>query len=90
MAATIFIKFSGFIVHSTPNSMILSAFPEKIPETGKILKNFFLSPNVGPEPTDQSRLNSIYRVLSNITSPYFCFKHISLFCAAIGAFFASS
>ena len=30
MAQTIFIKFCGFIVHSSPNNMALSDFPEKI------------------------------------------------------------
>ena len=32
MVPTIFIKFCGFIVHSNPNNMALSAFPEKIAE----------------------------------------------------------
>ena len=42
MALTILIKFSGFIVglHSKPNNMTLMAFPEKIPETRKIVFNF--------------------------------------------------
>ena len=35
MVPTIFIKFCGFIVHSKPNNVTLSAFPEKIPETEK-------------------------------------------------------
>ena len=40
MAPTILIKFSGFIVHSKPNNMTLSAFPEKIRETRKIVFHF--------------------------------------------------
>ena len=35
MAPTNLIKFFGFIVHSQPNNMTLSAFPEKVPETEK-------------------------------------------------------
>ena len=35
MAPTKLIKFCGFTVHSKPNSVTLSAYPEKIPETGK-------------------------------------------------------
>ena len=35
MVPTILIKFCGFIVHSKPNNMTQSAFPEKIPETEK-------------------------------------------------------
>ena len=35
MAPTNLIKFCVFIVHSKPNNMTLSAFPEKIPETKK-------------------------------------------------------
>ena len=60
MAPTILIKFCGFIVHSKPNNMTLSAFPGKIPETRKIVFNFLsvASPNVGPKPNDQSRSNS--------------------------------
>ena len=33
---TILIKFCEFIAHLKPNNVTLSAFPEKIPETGKI------------------------------------------------------
>ena len=35
MAPTKLIKFCGFTVHSKPNNVTLSAFPEKIPETEK-------------------------------------------------------
>ena len=35
VAPTIFMKFCGFIAHSKPNNVTLSAFPEKIPETEK-------------------------------------------------------
>ena len=64
MAPTTLIKFCGFIVSSKPNNMALSTFPRKIPET-----NFFFcpSPNVEPEPSDKSRSNSIYSVLSQIS-----------------------
>ena len=34
-----FIEFCGFIVHSKPKNMILSAFPEKIPEIEKKKKS---------------------------------------------------
>ena len=40
MVLTILIKFCGVIVHSKPNNMTLSAFPEKIPETRKMVFNF--------------------------------------------------
>ena len=42
MAPTILIKFCEFIVglYSKPNSMTLSAFPGKFPETIKIVFNF--------------------------------------------------
>ena len=63
MAPTIFIKFCGLIAHSEPNNMVLSAFLGKIPETGKMFLNFFPSPNVRAELTDQPRLNSTCRVL---------------------------
>ena len=60
MAPTSLIKFCGFIVHSKPNSMTLSAFPGKIPETRKIVFNFLsASPNVAPKPTGQSHSKSI-------------------------------
>ena len=51
MVPTILIKFYEFIVHSKHNNMTLSAFPQKIRETGKILKFFFSSPKAGPKPT---------------------------------------
>ena len=41
MAPTILIKFCGLVVHSKHNNMTLSAFPGKIPETGKIYFFFF-------------------------------------------------
>ena len=63
MAPKILIKCCGFIVHSKPN-MTLSAFPEKIPDTRKIVFNFLsvASPNVAPKPTGQSHSHSISRV----------------------------
>ena len=68
MAPTILIKFCGFIVHSKPNIMTLSAFPGKIPETRKIAILIFCpSPNVAPKPTSQSRSHSISRVLLQIS-----------------------
>ena len=67
MAATIFIKFCGFIVHSKTNNMTLSVFP------GKSLKleNYFLiyCPSSKHWPT---RSNSIY--LANISRTFFRFR----------------
>ena len=71
MAITILIKFCGFIVHTKHNNMTLSAFPGKIPETGKIYFNFFSSPNAGPKRIHQSRSNSISRVLLQISQAVF-------------------
>ena len=73
MAPTIFIKFCGFIVHSNPKNMALSAFPEKILVNRKIFfLIFYPSPNVAPKPTDQSCLNSIFRVVLQLSpaSPF--------------------
>ena len=75
MVPTILITFSGFIVHSKPNIMTLSAFSEKIPETRKIVFNFLSSPNLAPKPNDQSRSNSISRVPLQISlAPSFRFR----------------
>ena len=71
MAPTILIKFCGLTVHSKPKNMTLSAFPEKIPETRKLVFNFCSSPNVAPKPTDQSRSNSIPRDPLQISLAYF-------------------
>ena len=63
MAQTILIKCCGFIVHSMPNNITLSAFPRKIPQTRKIVFLIFCPPpNVAPKPTSQSRSHSISRV----------------------------
>ena len=72
MAPTILIKFCGFIVHSNPKNMALSAFPGKILLTKKIFLIFYSSPYVAPKPTDQSCSNSIYRVLLQLSpaSPF--------------------
>ena len=68
MALTILIKFCGFRVLSNPNNMTLSAFPEKIPETGKtFFFIFYPIPNVAPKPTAQSCSNSISRVVWQIS-----------------------
>ena len=68
MAPTIFIKFCGFIVHSNPNNMALSAFPEKILVNRKLISIiFYPSPNVAPNPTDQSCSNSIFRVVLQLS-----------------------
>ena len=75
MTPTIFIKFCVFMIHSNPNNMTLSAFPEKIPETGKIYFNFFSSPNAGPKRTHQFRSKSISRVLSQISRTLFFSFH---------------
>ena len=58
MALTILFKFCGFIVHSKPNNMTLSAFRGKIPETRKIVLIFCPSPDVAPKPSGQSRSHS--------------------------------
>ena len=71
MAPTILIKFCGFIVHSKHNNMTLSAFPGKIPETGKIYFKFFPSPNSRPKLTHQSRSKLVSRVLSQISRTLF-------------------
>ena len=67
------IKFCGFIVHSKPNNMTLSAIPGKISETRKIVFNFLsvASPNVAPKPTSQSRAHSISRVPLQISLAHF-------------------
>ena len=72
MSPTIFIKFCGFIVHSNPRNMALSAFPRKILLTRKIFFNFLYAPNVAPKPTDQCFSNSIFRVLLQLSpvSPF--------------------
>ena len=65
MATTNFIKFCGFIVHSNPDNMTQSTFPGKILETEKKKKIIFFYfsvrplPTLAPNPTDQSRSDSI-------------------------------
>ena len=71
MAPTILIKFCGFIVHSKPNNMILSAFAGKIPVTRKIIYNFLSVANVAPKPTGQSRSNSVSKVPLQISLAHF-------------------
>ena len=71
MATRILIKFCGFIVHSKPNNMTLSALPGKIPETRKIVLNFCRSPNVALKLTHQSRSHSISRVPLQLSPAYF-------------------
>ena len=44
MAPTILFKYCGYIVYLKPNNMALSAFPEKIPETGKNIAYFKFFP----------------------------------------------
>ena len=56
------LNFCGFIVHSKPNNVTLSAFPGKIPETRKIVLIFYTTLNLAPKPTEQSRSHSISRV----------------------------
>ena len=72
MAPTIFIKFCGFIVHSNPKNMALSAFSGKVLLTRKFFFNFLSAPNVAPKPTDQSCSNSIVRLLLQLSpaSPF--------------------
>ena len=70
MARTILIKFCGFIAHSKPNNMILSAFFRK--KYLKLEKEYFIfcpSPNVAPKLHDQS----LY--IGNLRSPYQYLQH---------------
>ena len=64
MAPTILIKFCGFIVHSKPNNMTLSAFPGKIPVTRFF---FYPSPKLAPKPTHQSCSNWIFSALPQLS-----------------------
>ena len=68
MTPTILIKFFGFIAHSKPNNIKLSAFPEKIPETSKLFLIFRPSAKIAPKPTDQSCSNSISGLPLQISS----------------------
>ena len=62
MAPTKLIKFCGLTVHSKPNNVTLSAFPEKIPEIEKKNLTFVCaSPNGAHNSTDQSHPISISR-----------------------------
>ena len=69
MALTILFrpKCCVFIVYSKPNNTTLSAFPEKILETRKIVFTF-LSHNVAPKPSDQSCSNLIFRALLQLST----------------------
>ena len=58
MAPTILIKFREFIVHSKPNNMTLSAFPGKIPQTGRYFKHFYFRATLGVKEVLQSSKNS--------------------------------
>ena len=71
MAPTILMKFCGFIVDPKVNNMTLSAFPGKIPETGKIYFKFYPSPYAGPKRNHQSHSKSTFRVLSQISRTMF-------------------
>ena len=75
MAPTKLIKFCRFTLHSKPNNVTLSAFPEKIPETKKKF-NFSVrpSPNRAHNPTDQWYPISISRAPLQISPfPFFIF-----------------
>ena len=77
MPLTILFKCFGYIVHSKPNNMTLSAFPEKSLKLEKWFLIFCLSLNVAPKQTDQSCSNSISGVPLQIfpVSPlFFCFR----------------
>ena len=54
MALTILITICGFIVHSNPNNMTLSTFPEKSLKLEKLFLIFDPSPNVAPKPGEDS------------------------------------
>ena len=70
MAPTMFIKFCGFILHSNPNNMALSAFPGKNPcnFNNIFFLIFYRSPKVAPKLTDQTHSHSISRVPLQISS----------------------
>ena len=68
MAVTILIKFCGFIEHSKPNNMTLSAFPEKSLKPEKVFLIFCPSAKIAPKPTDQSCSNIISGVPLQISS----------------------
>ena len=70
MAPTM-IKFCGLIIHSEPNYMVLSVFPEKTLKLKKILFKFFKPRNLGPKPNGQSHSNSI---LGSPCIPFFHFR----------------
>ena len=71
MAPTIFIKFCGFIIHSNPKNIALSAVPGKILLIRKIFFTFLFAPNIAPKPTDQSCSNFIFRVLLQLSTANF-------------------
>ena len=70
-ASTKLIKFCRFTVHSKPNNVTLSAFPEIIPEPEKKFNySVWPSPNGAPNPTDQSHP---FSSPANISIPAFFF-----------------
>ena len=62
MAPTKLLKLCGFSVHSKPNNVTLSAFPEKIPETEKkcIFLIFLCNLRVTERPTKVTNLVQFY------------------------------
>ena len=73
MATTNLIKFCGFIVHSKPNNMTLSAFPGKPLKLENSFLIFCPSLNVPPKRTDQSRSHSISMVHLQVSLANFFF-----------------
>ena len=64
--STIFIKFSGFIVHSNLNYMTLSAIPGKSFKLEKVFFNLLPIAFLSLKPSHQSRSNSMYTILLQI------------------------
>ena len=74
MALTILIKFCGFYYIRSPTISHYWLFPEESLKLEKQFLIFCSSPNVAPKPTDQSRSNSISRVLLEISLAIFSFS----------------
>ena len=75
MALTILIKFCGFIVHSKPHNITLSAIHGKSFNLKKIFFNFqsVASPSLATKPTDYCCSNLILRVPLQISPARFFF-----------------
>ena len=73
MAPTKLIKFCGFTLHSKPNNVTLSVFPEKIPEIEKKNLTFLCDRRLTERLTQLTKLIQ-FRYLgppANISIPFF-------------------